>query len=111
MRLGVRRQAVHPMPHSQSVGWVPLRRQPAHFGPVAICQKHPRLTLGREIAQAPVRQANRLTVTTNIEFAVRCTVDFDRRGTLIAHLIPPLDFGAAALSANNQQRVNPEPPL
>jgi len=85
MRLGVRRQAVHPMPHSQSVGWVPLRRQPAHFGPVALVQKHPGVTLGLEIPQAPARQANCLTITTNIEFAVRCTVDFDRRGTLVIH--------------------------
>ena len=62
-----------------------LRRQSVYFGPVAFIQKRPRLTLGFEIAQAPAWQANHLNIPTNIEFAVRSTVDSETFGTLVAH--------------------------
>jgi hypothetical protein len=58
----------------------------------AIGQKRPGVTLGFEIAQAPVRQANRLAISTDIKFPAGRTTDLESVGNLVAHLISPIRF-------------------
>ena len=73
-------------------GGTPLCGDLVDLGPVAIGQKCPSVTLGLEIAQALIGQANCFAVPLDIEFAVRRTTDLESVGTLVAHLISPIRF-------------------
>jgi len=75
-----------------------VTRQSCRSQPVAICQKRPSLTLGLEIAQAPIGQANGRGVPPDIEFSVGRAMDLESVGTLVAHLISPIRFRRSGLS-------------
>ena len=69
-----------------------VTRQSCRSQPVAIYQKRPSLTLGLEIPQVSVRQANCLVIPTDIEFPTGRSTDLESVGTLVAHLISPIRF-------------------
>jgi hypothetical protein len=74
-----------------------VTRQSCRSQPVAICQKHPSLTLGLEIPQVSVRQADCFVIPTDIEFPAGRTTDLESVGTLVAHLISPIRFRRSGL--------------
>ena len=74
-RGGVREHSLTPPP--LYFGRTPLRGELLCLGPAAIGQKRPSVTLGLEIAQAPIRQANGLAVPPDVKFPVGRTTDLE----------------------------------